>query len=163
MSPLTLRRYRAERLLREEFEGLRGRVITTVRRRLGASGARLDQSDLEACYAQAWQGLYAAVLDGQEIANPTGWLTLVTFRRAIEELRAHRHIDRRGAQLGPSGSEPGAVWRVAPLDNAPSGVEDWIDASVGRDKDRGAVDRPPTGAHADNSQCSEQAPGRVGL
>ena len=96
MSPLTLRRYRAERLLREEFEGLRGRVITTVRRRLGASGARLDQSDLEACYAQAWQGLYAAVLDGQEIANPTGWLTLVTFRRAIEELRARGHVHRGG-------------------------------------------------------------------
>ena len=37
MSPLTLRRYRAERLLRQEFEGLRGRVIATVRGRLGAS------------------------------------------------------------------------------------------------------------------------------
>jgi RNA polymerase sigma factor (sigma-70 family) len=96
MSPLTLRRYRAERLLRQEFEALRGRVIATVRGRLGASGARLDSSDLDACYAQAWQGLYAAVLDGQEIANPTGWLTLVTFRRAIEELRAHRLLERGG-------------------------------------------------------------------
>ncbi|MFI4977970.1 MAG: hypothetical protein ACHQC8_04740 [Solirubrobacterales bacterium] len=74
MSPLTLRRYRAERLLRQEFEGLRGRVMATVRRRLRASGVSLDASDLEACYAQAWQGLYTAVLEGQEIANPTGWL-----------------------------------------------------------------------------------------
>ena len=106
MSPLTLRRYRAERLLRQEFEGLRGRVIATVRGRLGASGACLDASDLDACYAQAWQGLYAAVLDGQEIASPTGWLTLVTFRRAIEELRAHRHVVRGGG--GPGGPwEPG--------------------------------------------------------
>jgi hypothetical protein len=40
-------------LLRQEFEGLRGRVITTVRGRLGASGALLDVSDLDACYAQA--------------------------------------------------------------------------------------------------------------
>jgi RNA polymerase sigma factor (sigma-70 family) len=119
MSPLTLRRYRAERLLREEFEGLRARVIATVQGRLGASSLRLDRSDLDACYAQAWQGLYAALLDGQEIANPAGWLTLVTFRRAIEELRAHRHIDRRDAQHGPSGSEPGA--RVAP---APDGAEE---------------------------------------
>jgi hypothetical protein len=53
MSPLTLRRYRAERLLREEFEGLRARVIATVRGRLGASGAHLDVRDLEACYSQA--------------------------------------------------------------------------------------------------------------
>ncbi len=92
MSPLTLRRFRAERLLRQQFEELRGRVLATVRGRLAASGAGLDSSDLDACYAQAWQGLYAAVLEGQEIANPTGWLTLVTFRRAIEELRARRHV-----------------------------------------------------------------------
>jgi RNA polymerase sigma factor (sigma-70 family) len=92
MSPLTLRRFRAERLLRQQFEELRGRVLTTVRGRLAAGGAGLDSSDLDACYAQAWQGLYAAVLEGQEIANPTGWLTLVTFRRAIEELRARRHV-----------------------------------------------------------------------
>jgi DNA-directed RNA polymerase specialized sigma24 family protein len=90
MSPLTVRRYRAERLLRKEFEGLRGRVLGTVRGRLRASGVSLDASDLEACYAQAWQGLYAAMLAGEEIANPTGWLALVTFRRAIEEHRSRR-------------------------------------------------------------------------
>ena len=90
MSPLTVRRYRAERMLRQEFEGLRGRVLGTVRGRLRASGVNLDASDLEACYAQAWQGLYAAMLAGEEIANPTGWLALVTFRRAIEEHRSRR-------------------------------------------------------------------------
>ncbi len=108
MSPLTLRRYRAERLLRQEFEGLRGRVIATVRGRLGASAASLDRSDLDACYGQAWQGLYAAVLDGQEIANPTGWLALVTYRRAIEELRAHRRVDRGGGAGGQAASSSGA-------------------------------------------------------
>lgn len=87
-----MRRYRAERLLRKEFEGLRGRVMGRVRGRLRASGASLDASDLEACYAQAWQGLYAAMLAGEEIANPTGWLTLVTFRRAIEEYRARGRV-----------------------------------------------------------------------
>ena len=107
MSPLTLRRYRAERLLRQEFEVLRGRVIAAVRGRLAARGASLDPSDLDACYAQAWQGLYAAVLDGQEIANPAGWLTLVTFRRAIEELRARARLDRGGGREGYGVSEPG--------------------------------------------------------
>jgi DNA-directed RNA polymerase specialized sigma24 family protein len=52
----------------------------------------LDPADLEACYAHAWQGLYAATLAGQEIANPAGWLMLVTFRRAIEEHRARRRL-----------------------------------------------------------------------
>ena len=55
MSSLSLRRYRAERLLREEFDRLRARVLRNVRARLGRSGVRLDASDLEACYAQAFR------------------------------------------------------------------------------------------------------------
>lgn len=87
MSPLSLRRYRAERLLREEFEARREEVLAVVRTRLRAAGVRLDGGDLEACYATAWQGLYAVLLDGREIANPGGWLAVVTFRRAIDERR----------------------------------------------------------------------------
>jgi DNA-directed RNA polymerase specialized sigma24 family protein len=94
VSPSTLRRYRAERLLRQEFEGLREEVLGSVRGRLRARGVHLDGGDLEACYAQAWQGLYAAVAAGAEIANPGGWLTVVTFRRAIDE---HRNPSGRAA------------------------------------------------------------------
>jgi hypothetical protein len=50
--------------------------------------------DLEACYAAAWQGLYAALLEGQEISNPTGWLVLATYRRAIDEQRARVRAER---------------------------------------------------------------------
>jgi RNA polymerase sigma factor (sigma-70 family) len=96
MSPLSLRRYRAERLLRREFDGLRARVLASVRGRLQASGARLDPADLEACYAQAWQGLYTALLAGEEISNVAGWLVIVTFRRAIDEHRARERGRRRG-------------------------------------------------------------------
>jgi DNA-directed RNA polymerase specialized sigma24 family protein len=88
MSPLTIRRYRAERLLRQEFERLRAQVIANVRARLRAGGVSLDPSDLESCYAIAWQGLYAVLLDGQQIDTPAGWLTLVTYRRAIDEHRS---------------------------------------------------------------------------
>ncbi|MGH2903016.1 MAG: sigma-70 family RNA polymerase sigma factor [Solirubrobacteraceae bacterium] len=112
MSPLTVRRYRAERLLRREFEGLRGKVMGTVRGRLRASGVTLDPSDLEACYAQAWQGLYAAMLAGEEIANPTGWLALVTFRRAIEEHRSRRRgypTEGLTAPDGPHGGDRGGA------------------------------------------------------
>jgi RNA polymerase sigma factor (sigma-70 family) len=92
MSPVSIRRYRAERLLREDFERLRLRVLAAARARLAASGVTLDESDLDACYAQAWQGLYTAVLAGQQIANPAGWLVLVTRRRALEEHRAGRRL-----------------------------------------------------------------------
>jgi DNA-directed RNA polymerase specialized sigma24 family protein len=115
VSPLTLRRYRAERLLRAEFEGLRTRVLGRVRRRLLASGVALDRSDLEACYGQAWQGLYAAVLDGHQIVNPAGWLVLVTFRRAIEGHRARG----RAVSAGGAGELEGAEERdlAAELDD----------------------------------------------
>ena len=110
MSPLTVRRYRAERMLRKEFEGLRGRVMGMVRGRLRASGVSLDPSDLEACYAQAWQGLYAAMLAGEEIANPTGWLAQVTHRRAIDEHRSRRRsypTEGIGTSDGPRGAYGG--------------------------------------------------------
>jgi DNA-directed RNA polymerase specialized sigma24 family protein len=97
MSPLPLRRYRAERLLREEFAGRRAEVLALVRARLRAKGVKLDASDLEGCYAQAWQGLYAALVEGREVANPVGWLTVVTFRRAIDEHRARLRVPARAA------------------------------------------------------------------
>jgi hypothetical protein len=40
------------------------------------------------CFVQAWQGLYATVLAGEQVENPSAWLVLVTFRRAIDESRA---------------------------------------------------------------------------
>lgn len=88
VSSLTLRRYRAERLLRRDFAGLRSHVLAVVRVRLRAHGVTLDSSDLEACYANAWQGLYTSVLRGEQVDNPSAWLVLVTFRRAIDESRA---------------------------------------------------------------------------
>src|SRR5438552_2117706 len=95
VSPASLRRDRAERLLREEFRALRACVLASARGSLRACGAELDESDLEACYAQAWQGLYAATLGGQRIVNPAGWLATVTFRRAIDEYRSRARTGLR--------------------------------------------------------------------
>ncbi len=69
---------------------MRGRVLASVRARLRAAGVRLDGADLEACYSQAWHGLYTTMLDGDDVgvANPEGWLVLVTYRRAIDEHRS---------------------------------------------------------------------------
>jgi DNA-directed RNA polymerase specialized sigma24 family protein len=87
MSPSALSRYRAERLLRKGFPELRSKVLAVVRSQLHGKGIALDPADLEACYAQAWQGLYATVLGGEQVENPSAWLVLVTFRRAIDESR----------------------------------------------------------------------------
>jgi RNA polymerase sigma factor (sigma-70 family) len=90
-------------------------VTATARGRLLSSGVSLDQSDLDACYAQAWQGLYTAVLDGHRIANPAGWLVLVTFRRAIEE-----HRSRRRMVSGDESQREGAgEWRERRRSGAP--------------------------------------------
>ena len=93
MGSKLLHRFRAERLLQEQFEALRAGVTAGVSARLRVAGVQLDARDVEACYAAAWQGLYTAVLDGQEIASPAGWLMLVTHRRAIDEHRARRRTE----------------------------------------------------------------------
>ncbi len=68
---------------------MRGRVLASARARLRASGVGLDPADLEACYSQAWHGLHTTMLEGDaEVANPEGWLALVTYRRAIDEHRS---------------------------------------------------------------------------
>lgn len=115
MSPLLLRRYRAERLLREEFAALRGQVLAIVSGRLRAAGVELDRGDLEACYAVAWQGLYTAVLAGESIANLGAWLALVTYRRAIDE---HRSRSRAPLLGGGDRAAPGAARRGSEADLA---------------------------------------------
>ncbi len=75
-------------MLRKDFAALRGKVLAVVRSQLRAKGIALDPADLEACYSQAWHGLYATVLEGEQVENPSAWLVLVTFRRAIDEHRA---------------------------------------------------------------------------
>ncbi|HEX4484101.1 MAG TPA: hypothetical protein VH081_09965 [Solirubrobacteraceae bacterium] len=107
MSPLPLRRYRAERLLREQFERLRRSVIGGVAARLRAVGVHLDQGDLEAAYGQAWQGLYASVLDGAEVIDPEAWLALVTYRRALDEHRARVRVKR--LPVDPAGDGAAAL------------------------------------------------------
>jgi DNA-directed RNA polymerase specialized sigma24 family protein len=103
MSPYTLRRYRAERMLRGEFQSLRGRVLAVVRGRLRGAGVALAESDLDGCYSAAWSGLYSLALDGEEILNPAGWLVLATYRRALEEHRSRRrHEARLGGRDGES-------------------------------------------------------------
>lgn len=90
-----LHRYRAERLLRRGFPELRSKVIAVVRSQLGAKGVSLDHAELEACYSQAWQGLYSRTLAGEQVESPSAWLVTVTFRRAIDEARSNARVADR--------------------------------------------------------------------
>jgi RNA polymerase sigma factor (sigma-70 family) len=90
-----LRRYRAERLLRRDFEALRERVLASVRANIGARRIVFDEGDLEAFYSMAWQGLYTVLTEGQEIESPAAWLTTACCRRAIDEYRARQSDKRR--------------------------------------------------------------------
>jgi DNA-directed RNA polymerase specialized sigma24 family protein len=119
MTPSALHRYRAERLLRKDFAGLRSKVLAVVRAQLRGKGVTLDASDLEACYAQAWHGLYATVLEGAAVENPSAWLVLVTFRRAIDESRAAGRIGVLEEGIGsfPRTSDASAEGLADELDN----------------------------------------------
>ena len=81
--------------MRRDFQALRERVLAGVCANLGARGIVLDHADLEACYSLAWQGLYMALVEGQEIESPAGWLTKVCYRRAIDEYRQRQSEQRR--------------------------------------------------------------------
>jgi len=101
---------------------MRARVISSVVARLRASGIELDGGDVEAAYALAWQGLYAAVLEEQPIESPVAWLTLVTYRRAVEEHRSRSRL--RGAGELDSGSAAEA--EVGVEDDLASELDDRI-------------------------------------
>ena len=99
MSPAALRTYRAERLLERDFHALRGSVLAIVAARLRATGGSLGPLGPRGPLRRgAWQGLYGETVRGRTVENPAAWLALVTYRRAIEELRAAR---RGEAALDP--------------------------------------------------------------
>ncbi|HEX4107262.1 MAG TPA: sigma-70 family RNA polymerase sigma factor, partial [Solirubrobacteraceae bacterium] len=118
-----LHRIRAERALREDFGPLRAGVLAAASAKLAACGVRLDRADLDACYGQAWQGLYAQLLAGERVANPRGWLVLATYRRAIEEWRL-LHVDRRASgEQEPAASTADPAERLDDLEQLRSVFE----------------------------------------
>ncbi len=84
---------------------MRARVSAAVGARLRASGIELDGGDLDAAYALAWQGLYAALLEEEPIESPVAWLTLVAYRRAVEEHRSRSRLRGAGEVDGVADAE----------------------------------------------------------
>lgn len=81
---------RAEAEVEREYVRLKPEILQTVRGKLAAAETPIDIAVLDASYNQAWHALYAKLRAGGEIANRKGFLVQVTFRRAVDELRAAR-------------------------------------------------------------------------
>jgi DNA-directed RNA polymerase specialized sigma24 family protein len=64
----------------------------------------LDQADFEACYNQAWHGLYLQLERGDEIRDHAALLATIMFRRCVDEYRA-QHPDRRAEEAVELASE----------------------------------------------------------
>ncbi len=86
----------AERAANENYRKLQAEVIGAVIRKLSSRKMRLDESDLEEAYCQAWHGVYETIKRGTPVSNLTGLLIEITWRRAVDiyrELRPGQRID----------------------------------------------------------------------
>ncbi|MGE4426606.1 MAG: sigma-70 family RNA polymerase sigma factor [Solirubrobacteraceae bacterium] len=104
----------SERVVAREYGAVRDEVLRTVGGKLRAAGVRLDDSDLDAAYNQAWHALYVKLEAGETIDNRVAMLVTITHRRALDDHRA-RHVDRR-ADLEPD--------LVAPPDDLDARLDD---------------------------------------
>ena len=86
----------AEWTAQAHYRSLEKEVVGVVGRRLSARNMRLDRSDLEEAYCQAWHGVCEQIVRGVKIANLTGMLVEITWRRAVDgyrEMRTGEHAD----------------------------------------------------------------------
>lgn len=98
---------RVETEVERDYARLKPEILRTVRGKLAAAGAPIDDSDLDASYNQAWHALYAELRAGVEIANRKGFLVQLTYRRAVDELRAARRARPAGAgEPDEAGADP---------------------------------------------------------
>jgi DNA-directed RNA polymerase specialized sigma24 family protein len=73
----------------QDYARLRPDVLRALRGRLNKQRWHwhFNDCDLDEYYNKAWEALYAALCDGVEIENPTGYLVRVAYNRAIDETR----------------------------------------------------------------------------
>jgi RNA polymerase sigma factor (sigma-70 family) len=84
----------AEQTANQNYTQLQTEVLSTVRRRLSSRKMRLDDSDLEEAYCQAWHGVYETIKRGNPVVNLTGMLIEITWRRAVDIYRELRPSQR---------------------------------------------------------------------
>jgi DNA-directed RNA polymerase specialized sigma24 family protein len=94
----------ADEVLAAEYEQSKVEVMRTVTAKLG--GNPPSGVDLEAAYNEAWHALYLRLEGGEEIANRTGFLVTVAYRRALSEHRAVRLEHAANGDLAEIAVEP---------------------------------------------------------
>lgn len=81
---------RADEAASSGYRELEPGVLRIVRGRLFAGGARLDRSDLEEAYNQAWHSICLHIEHGEDIANLRALLIDVAYKRALDIHRQTR-------------------------------------------------------------------------
>lgn len=106
MSSTTIRERReeraerkAQRSLERDYDRLRTDVMGALRGKLVAASVRMDDADLEVAYNLAWHALYDKLRAGETVDNPGGFLTQVSFFRAMDDFRAQRPGRRADVDL----------------------------------------------------------------
>jgi DNA-directed RNA polymerase specialized sigma24 family protein len=95
----------ADRTATEHYGSLEAEVLAVVRRRLLSRNMRLDHSDLEEAYCQAWHGVCEQIKAGTKIANLTGMLVEITWRRAVDTYRQPHPGQHADVDIGAHGVE----------------------------------------------------------
>jgi DNA-directed RNA polymerase specialized sigma24 family protein len=91
----------AERTANEHYHELQAEVTGAVRHKLSTHKMRLDESDLEEAYCQAWHGVCETIKRGTQVSNLTGMLIEITWRRAVDiyrELRPSQRVELDGEE-----------------------------------------------------------------
>ncbi len=119
-SPHRSRHDEFERLIAENYEELKDEVLATVRGKLAADNLHPDPLDLDAAYNGAWHALYERHNKQSEpVANLGGWLALIAYRRAIDDIRRSRlqhHVQGGEEVMDRLGYEPDLDEEVADRD-----------------------------------------------
>jgi DNA-directed RNA polymerase specialized sigma24 family protein len=99
---------RFERVIAEHYESLKPEVLATVRGKLAVDSLHPDPSDLDAAYNAAWHALYEqSRRRDEEVGNLGGWLAMITYRRAIDDVRRARIKYRAPVAVGEGISQLG--------------------------------------------------------
>jgi DNA-directed RNA polymerase specialized sigma24 family protein len=99
---------RFERVIAEHYESLKPEVLATVRGKLAVDSLHPDPSDLDAAYNAAWHALYEqSRRREEEVGNLGGWLAMITYRRAIDDVRRARIKYRAPVAVGEGISQLG--------------------------------------------------------
>ena len=99
---------RFERVIAEHYESLKPEVLATVRGKLAVDSLHPDPSDLDAAYNAAWHALYEqSRRRDEEVSNLGGWLAMITYRRAIDDIRRARIKYRAPVAVGEGISQLG--------------------------------------------------------